>query len=58
MKKYITTEQAENGNFKGETKSIKCDCGESYAIIENEDDLIVCNACYENASNFEQYKIN
>lgn len=55
MKKFITTEQAEIGNFQGQTKQTKCDCGDSYAIITNDEELIVCDACYENASFKEKF---
>jgi hypothetical protein len=55
MKKfYATTEQAEQ--IKGETKSCQCDCGQSYSIVlYDEIEVIICDACYENSSNIEQY---
>jgi Zn finger protein HypA/HybF involved in hydrogenase expression len=55
MKKfYATTEQAEQ--IKGETKSCQCDCGQSYAIVLNDQtEVIICDACHENSSKIEQY---
>lgn len=47
MKEYITTEAAE---FIAtievvESKSCKCDCGESYAIVTNKGEMVVCDSC-------------
>ena len=64
MSYYISTEKLNtqmkiNGEF--EKKVIitrnRCDCGESWGfIIENENEqVIVCDACYENAPNKEKY---
>lgn len=53
---YITTEQAE---FIAtidvvETKSCRCACGESYAIVTDQGEMIVCDACYENEPNINR----
>lgn len=51
---FATTEQAEK--IDGQTVNAKCSCGQSYAIQKNENILVVvCDACYENSSNFEKY---
>lgn len=49
MQKYITTNQAE---FIAtievvKSKSCKCECGESYAIITDNDEMVVCDSCAE-----------
>ena len=52
---YITTKQTENINFKVITKNIKCNCGDTYSILIENDEFIVCDACHENAPNKEKF---
>lgn len=52
---YITTQQAEMIATMVESKSCKCDCGESYALITDQGEMIVCDSCYENAPYHEKF---
>ena len=47
MEKYISTYVAEfiAGIEITESKNAKCDCGETYALITDNDKYIVCDSC-------------
>jgi len=47
MEKYISTYVAEfiAGIEITESKNAKCDCGETYALITDNDEYIVCDSC-------------
>jgi hypothetical protein len=50
---YATTDQAEK--IEGTTTKAKCSCGESYAIITQNEIVIICNACTEEADSIERF---
>jgi hypothetical protein len=47
MKKYISHNVAEfiAGIQFVEARACKCDCGETYALITDNDEYVVCDAC-------------
>lgn len=47
MQQFITTQQAEFISTIEivESKSCQCDCGQSYAIVTDNGEMVVCDAC-------------
>jgi hypothetical protein len=51
---YATTDQSTT--IQGNVITANCSCGESYAIlVDDNTKVVVCNDCYENSSNREKY---
>jgi hypothetical protein len=51
---YATTEQATT--IQGNVITAKCTCGESYAIlVDDQTKVIICDSCHDNSSKKEQY---
>jgi len=44
---FATIEQAEN--LVGETILVFCDCGETYAVLVDDDMVVACDSCYDHS---------
>ena len=52
---FIQTKDTDKIPESAEYKSYKCGCGESESYVDNDITIVVCDGCYDSASNVEKF---